>query len=165
VTVAVPIEPGDGVMFGWLSQGAASGASMNVTVPGETPYTPSAVGMPVMVPPGVTTMPGGIRLGLVTVNVVAPAALPGNVLDTGWLTVPFSSRLGTSGPPAAGQRGAAAADPAAGPASAMAASGGTASHHLIPVSLSRLRVMLSPVFAIVCGTRGASVRRGHDHLE
>jgi hypothetical protein len=93
VTVAVPIEPADGVMPGWLSHGAASGAIVNVTVPGvqpevlqavtDTPYTPSAVGMPVTAPPGVTTMPGGIRAGLVTVNVAEPLALPGMVPDTG----------------------------------------------------------------------------------
>jgi hypothetical protein len=149
-----PNGPADGVMFGWLSHGAASGAIVNVTVPGvqpdelqaltATPYIPSAVGIPVMAPVGVTTTPGGIRLGLVTVKVVMPLGLPGSWLATGWFPVPFSTRLGTTGiPRSAGA--AAAADPTAGPASAMATNGGTASHVVIPVSLSRaVRVMLSP---------------------
>src|ERR1700679_1336557 len=75
---------------------------------------PSAVGMPVIAPAGVITIPGGTRFGLVTVNVPLPGSLP----DTGWLTVPFSSRFGTT---------AAEADPAAGPASPVTASAVTAS--------------------------------------
>src|ERR1700678_309681 len=162
-------------MLGWLSQGAASGAIVNVTVPGvqadvahsetATPYVPSAVGMPVIAPAAVITIPGGPRFGLVTVNVPLPGSLP----DTGWLTVPFSSRFGTT---------AAEADPAAGPASPVTATPMTASimtgsegaaslgdREVNSVCQSRMRVMLSPDFANVCATRGACVPCSHDHLE